>query len=85
MSASFEIAVATARSAIERDNRIVKEECREAYIITRQESHYADGSGAYRVFQESAWSPQNDSLLPWSTPTGERVARVNLDGVVENI
>lgn len=85
MSATLEQAIQTALGAIEIDKQIVKEEYRTGFTITKQKSPWSDGSGAYRVFQDTAWTPQTESLLPWSAPTGTPVAHVALDGAVTDL
>lgn len=80
MSKTLAEAIGTARAALEIDKVVVCEEARDGYIITEQVSRFSDGSGAFRVFSESAWTPQGESMLPWQEPTGTPVHRVNLDG-----
>lgn len=84
MSKTLEEAVEIAREAMSRDDQIVRPEFRGAYIITSGKP-CPDGSGAFRVRSESAWTPQTRSLLPWSAPTGKRLARVNRDGTIEHL
>lgn len=85
MSATLDRAITTALEAIEIDKRLVKEEYRTGYTITWRKSSWPDGSGAYRPFRDSAWTPQTESLLPWSAPTGHPVAHVAIDGTVTDL
>lgn len=80
MSKTLDEAIETARGALEIDKQVVAPEYRCGYVITEQISRFSDGSGAFRVFSESAWTPQSESMLPWQEPTGTPVHRVNLDG-----
>lgn len=74
---SLERAIATAqqhRTIIQ--PAVVAEEFWTPYIITRR----ADGE--HSVYHADAWTPHTGSMLPWSKPEGEPVARVELDGTV---
>lgn len=75
---SIESAVEVALQHIPTMKRIVKPEAWEAYLVLDK-----GDSGVYAVYQESAWTPQSESLIPYSPPPpGTIVARVEPDGRV---
>jgi hypothetical protein len=75
--ADFSHAVETARQHIPIMQLVRREECWTGFAIVQRED------GQYRVYDDDAWDePGERPMLPWSPPTGEIVAHVDLDGRV---
>lgn len=76
----FERAIETARQNLPIKASIVAPEYLDGYKIVRRETPSGD---TFHVFDEDAWdNPSENPLLPWSAPTGEVVATVDVDGTV---
>ena len=59
------------------DPKVTKPEYLDDYVITR------DDLGSFRVYQESAWTPQSESILPWGKPDGHPIAKISrTDGAI---
>lgn len=77
MKTSLDQAIASARYNIEvTQPAVVIESAWQACVITRR------NDGEHSVYREDAFTPHTGSILPWSKPEGDPIARVELDGSV---
>lgn len=78
---AFTKAVDTAREHLSIQVKCVIESARTPLVIVRKACPMGYGEG-FHVYNESAWTKTEGEqpMLPWSAPTGEKVAVVGLDG-----